>query len=127
MTARPCGATRPPVQDAGWECTGRGLIVVYTPGGEPGPGSISGVPVVLPARALDVIEPDSWWDIPVKPFTGGDHLHLVVPRRPTTLKGDTLMTWGDGAYSAKHLRDLPGGGEAFIVIPNDGTPRGVIR
>jgi hypothetical protein len=109
--ARACGATRPPVQDAGWECNGTGLIVVITT-------ATQGVwlPVVLPARALDVIEPDSWWDLPVQPFTGGDHLHLVVPRRPTTFKGDTMLVRGDAALSMKELGPVASDGPARIGI-----------
>lgn len=75
-----CGAERPPLRDYGWECTGSGLIVVLR-------ANLFGerrFPVVLPARALDVIEPDAWWDLPVTRFDGGDHAHLVVPRRPPT-------------------------------------------
>lgn len=70
---RPCGATRPAVQDPRWECTGRGLIAVtaVTIDGEV-------LPVVLPARAE--IDPQPWWDI--QPFTGGDHLHYLPPPLP---------------------------------------------
>lgn len=71
----PCGATRPPIQDAGWECTGRNLISVTTT-------RLQGrmLPVVLPARALDALPAGPWWD--VQPFTGGDHLHLIPPTWP---------------------------------------------
>jgi hypothetical protein len=77
MSEQPCGATMPRILDPGRECTGQGLIVV---------SRFYDLPIVLPARALDVIEPESWWDLPVQPFTGGDHFHLVVPRRPTTFR-----------------------------------------
>jgi hypothetical protein len=94
---RPCGATREPIKDAGWECTGRGLIIVMTLRfhGLPLP-----LPVALPARALEIHQPEEWWDTPVQPFTGGDHLHLCVPREPppaefrtnaTVLIGDLVM------------------------------------
>jgi hypothetical protein len=90
---RPCGATLPSLRDAGWECTGSGLIVVMM--------MSRSVPVVLPARALEIIDPEPWWDLPVKPFEGGDHFHLVVPRRPTDFVGDAVFTVGDVAMSMK--------------------------
>ena len=90
-----CGATRPRTHDPGWECTGSGLIIVFTARFD-----LADVPVVLPARALDVIEPESWWELPVKPFTGGDHVHLTVPRRPPSFRGDSCVTWGSEAMSA---------------------------
>lgn len=91
---RACGATRPPMQDAGWECTGRDLIIVSTArlGGD------IDIPIVLPARALDVIETESWWDLPVQRFSGGDHLHLFVSRSPTSEPaGNSLLIIGDWA------------------------------
>lgn len=85
---RPCGATRPALIDAGWECTGRGLVVLIVLAGQR-------LPVVLPRRALEIIDPDPWWELPVKDFTGGDHLHLVVPRRPNGLAGKVVFPIGD--------------------------------
>lgn len=90
---RPCGATLPSLRDPGWECAGVGLIIVCH----------ARLPVVLPARALDVVEPESWWELPVQPFTGGDHMHLVVPRRPTDFRGDTLLMFGSSALSFKRV------------------------
>lgn len=87
-----CGATRDPVQDKGWECNGTGLVIVATV-------SYGGhrVPVVLPSRALEVHRPESWWDDPVLPFAGGDHFHLVIPRRPVpdSFVPNATMTRGD--------------------------------
>lgn len=74
---RPCGATRPPLLDAGWECYGTGLVIILT-----AVYNEEAVPVVLPRRALEIIDPEPWWDHPLQPFTGGDHLHLCVPRHP---------------------------------------------
>lgn len=78
---QPCGASRPPIQDAGWECTGRNLISVTTT-------RLQGqtLPVVLPARALDALPAEPWWD--VRPFTGGDHLHLIPPPPPDRSRND---------------------------------------
>lgn len=130
MTAQPCGATRPRLRDPGWECTGRGLIVVTTTA-----TAIVGVriPIVLPARALDVIEPESWWDSPIVPFTGGDHMHLCVPRNPPPREfaADALFIAGDVATRARlHVPDdapfacwedighaMPDGGQLFIGGP----------
>lgn len=78
----------PSLRDAGWECTGRALIIV---------SHYQGKPIVLPARALDVIKPESWWDLPIERFTGGDHLHLVVPRRPQVLRTNGVMVFGRSA------------------------------
>lgn len=100
-----CGATAPRFYDPGWECTGSGLIVVT---------HYRDLPVVLPARALDVIEPESWWDDPIVPFAGGDHLHLVVPRRPTTFRGDAVMALGDAAARWKYLGGVDGGGQMWM-------------
>lgn len=110
--ARPCGATRPAVHDAGWECTGRDLIVVIRS------ATADKLPVVLPARALDVIEPDDWWDLPIRRFTGGDHLHLCVPRRPVKpFETDSTLTYGSTAVRYKRLGSVVGGGELFIGGP----------
>jgi hypothetical protein len=70
-----CEATRPRLRDPGWECTGRGLMTISVV-------TLQGVtlPIVLPRRALDAIEPASWWEI--QEFTGGDHLHAVAPPPP---------------------------------------------
>lgn len=73
-----CGALRPALRDAGWECNGVGLIVVSTfrsCTGDPD------VPIVLPRRALEIVDPEDWWES-IREFTGGDHFHLVVSRRP---------------------------------------------
>lgn len=70
-----CGAVLPPLRDYGWTCTGLGLVIVIHAGA-------AHIPVVLPARALEIHDPESWWEAPVVPFTGGDHMHLCVPRRP---------------------------------------------
>lgn len=104
-----CGATRPPIGDAGWECTGKGLIVVttVTSGGQ-------FLPVVLPRRALEIIDPEPWWDQPVKDFTGGDHLHLKVPRRPTNFQGDSVLPHGDQAVSCKFIGTSTDGGQFYI-------------
>ena len=59
--------------------------------------------------------------VPISRFEGGDHMHFVVARQPTTFEGDSVVTWGDCAYSAKAIGGLPSGGEAYV------TPRGVIR
>jgi hypothetical protein len=71
-----CGAEldNRPGKDAGWECNGVGLIVVMH-------ATVEGKrrPVVLPARALEIIDPEDWWETPVQRFAGGDHLHLMVP------------------------------------------------
>jgi hypothetical protein len=111
---RPCGATRPPLRDPGWECTGRDLIIVTT---TKATGEL--LPVVLPARALEIHQPEPWWDIPVRPFTGGDHLHLCVPRRPTSFRGDTVMPEGDTAVLYKHLGTIDGGGHAWVGPPEE--------
>lgn len=104
---RPCGATREPVQDAGWECTGVGLIVVMT--------MLKGtLPVVLPARALEIIDPEPWWDLPI---TGDDHLHLVVPRRPTDFKGDSRLIWGDAVFPAVKLGTTVEGESFSFTMP----------
>jgi hypothetical protein len=107
---RPCGATRPSLRDAGWECTGRDLIIVTT---------AAGLPVVLPARALEIHHPEDWWDTPVQPFTGGDHLHLCVPRHPTSFRGDTVMTKGDAAVLWKYLGPVAGGGHVWVSPPEE--------
>jgi coproporphyrinogen III oxidase len=70
-----CGAERPPLRDYGWTCTGIGLVIVIHAGAPR-------IPVVLPARALEIHQPEPWWETPVAWFTGGDHMHLCVPRRP---------------------------------------------
>lgn len=78
---RPCGATRRPCRDAGWECTGRNLIsVTYTTVVSRDLLNRERLPVVLPARALDALPAEPWWD--VQPFGGGDHLHLIPPAWP---------------------------------------------
>jgi hypothetical protein len=90
---RPCGATRPSLCDPGWECTGRDLIIVMTTR-----ALVGAVPVVMPARALEIHQPEDWWDAPVRPFTGGDHLHLCVPRRPLPAgfrPNSSLITGGE--------------------------------
>jgi hypothetical protein len=107
---RPCGATRRSLRDSGWECTGRDLIIVTT---------AAGLPVVLPARALEIHEPEDWWDTPVQPFTGGDHLHLCVPRHPTSFRGDTVMTKGDAAVLWKYLGPVAGGGRIWMGPPEE--------
>lgn len=99
----------PKIQDAGWECTGRDLIIVTM---------YKDVPIVLPARALDVIDPESWWDQPIERFAGGDHYHLVVPRRPgSPFKSDTTLAIGDSVLRCSYLGGLGGGGELFISAP----------
>jgi hypothetical protein len=116
---QPCGATLPRVQDPGWECNGSGLIVVLTW------RLLSGalLPVVLPARALDVIEPEPWWELPVKQFQGGDHAHLCVPRRPTKWRGDTPFLFGDAVAAFKEIGGSVGG-VSFGVSP--AIVRGVV-
>lgn len=104
-----CGATRPPIGDAGWKCTGKELIIVTT-------ATIGGqsLPVVLPRRALEIIDSESWWDSPVKDFTGGDHLHLKVPRRPTGFRGDSVLTQGDQAIPYRFIGTSADGGQFYI-------------
>lgn len=99
---RLCGATRPALRDAGRECTGRDLIVVTWMHGDT-------LPVVLPARALDVIEPESWWATPIERFAGGDHAHLCVPRQPSSFDGDVLFLWGDVAEPWQFVGHVDGG------------------
>lgn len=105
-----CGATRPRLADPGWECTGRDLIVVT---------HYAGLPIVLPARALDVIEPERWWDLPIERFAGGDHLHLVAPKRPQVLKTDGVMTFGRGAeaYGVNCIGPVLGSGVLYVGGP----------
>lgn len=109
---QPCGATRLPLGDAGWECTGKGLIVVTTTkiGGEV-------LPVVLPRRALEIIDSEPWWDQPVKDFAGGDHLHLKVSRRPTDFQGDTPVVRGDQVVPFKFIGTTTDGGQLYIGEP----------
>lgn len=111
---RPCGATRPSLRDPGWECTGRDLIIVTMT-------KTSGelLPVVLPARALEIHHPEEWWDTPVQPFTSGDHLHLCVSRRPTPFRGDTVMPEGDAAVLWKYLGPVEGGGHIWMGPPEE--------
>jgi hypothetical protein len=101
MPIRPCGATRPALRDPGWECTGSGLVVVMQ-------ARYTGVdlPVVLPARALEIVEPADWWDTPVARFEGGDHLHLCVMRRPPPerWRPDGVMLIGDQAIPVMNIR-----------------------
>jgi len=106
MTPQACGASLPDILDAGWKCTGRGLIVVYVL-------PRINLPVVLPARALDVIEPEPWWDLPVERFTGGDHAHLVVPRRPPPFEGDTPVIIGDAVQSWRYVGQVDGKGQLW--------------
>lgn len=110
---RPCGATRPALMDAGWECTGRGLVVVFTARNY----GIDNMPLVLPARALEIIDPEDWWDLPVRPFEGGDHLHMVVPRRPPgpgAIVGDTPMAIGDAMAAFTKIGGTAGGTSLWI-------------
>lgn len=99
--AQPCGAKLPPVTDAGWECNGKGLVIVLT---------TSRGPIVLPRRALEIIDPEPWWELPIQNFTGGDHLHLVVPRRPTAAGSDAVFMSGGSAIPFK------GAGKAIETI-----------
>lgn len=90
--AQKCGAMMPALKDFGWECSGTGLIVVM----RIRQGTL---PVVLPRRALEIIDPESWWDDPVASFTGGDHAHLVVSRRPDAYqKTDGVLVMSRAAY-----------------------------
>lgn len=106
VLSRPCGARRPPVRDAGWECNGAGLIVVSTLGPKP-----DSLPIVLPRRALEIIEPEPWWDLPVKDFAGGDHAHLCVPRRPPSFRGDnnSVLLFGSSAMPFRMLGEVVDG------------------
>lgn len=102
---RPCGATLPALNDAGWECTGRGLVVIMHTGFRGGK-----LPIVLPARALEIVDRESWWDPgPLKPFTGGDHVHLCVPRRPPPrhFVSDAVLVIGDLAMPMGKVTLLP--------------------
>jgi hypothetical protein len=115
----PCGALLPPLRDYGWECSGRGLIVVTVAGAKR-------IPVVLPRRALEILDPEDWWDSPVRDFTGGDHMHLCVSRRPTpAFKTDTVISWGMGsvALPVKSLGKTADGGDAFIGFASGGASR----
>lgn len=100
-----CGAELPPLREYGWVCNGIGLVVVMRIG-------LSGknLPIVLPARALEIHQPEPWWETPVAPFTGGDHLHLVVPRRPLPTSWRSygvLMQPGSGVAYAVGGAPLP--------------------
>lgn len=107
QTVRSCGAERPALIDYGWECTGSGLVVIAHVTLPPtslvaraaDPDARCRVPVVLPGRALEIIDPEPWWDTPVVRFEGGDHLHLCVSRRPmpTGWRSDGFIGWGDRA------------------------------
>jgi len=72
---RPCGAERPPLRPTGWECLGVDLVIVMR-----GP---EGVPVVVPRILVHLIGEASEKVMRQEghptPFTGGDHLHLVLP------------------------------------------------
>lgn len=105
-----CGAVLPRQRDPGWECTGAGLIVVLTLKND------QRTPVVLPARALEVVDPEEWWELPVTRFTGGDHLHLAVPRRPTTFpfRNDTVFLDGDTAVPWKFVGLVDGIGQMWM-------------
>jgi hypothetical protein len=105
---QPCGALLPQITAAGWECNGVGLIIVTMW------KRISGnIPIVLPRRALEIIDPEPWWDSPIRDFTGGDHAHLCVPRRPTDFRGDTTMVWGSSAMRFKRIGAVLGSEDAF--------------
>lgn len=83
---QPCGATRPALTEKNWECNGVGLIIIMI------------------HQDLPVIDPEPWWDLPIKPFAGGDHFHLVVPRRPTPpFKTDTTLITGSEATRWREL------------------------
>lgn len=96
-----CGATCDPVHDKGWECNGTGLIIVTM-----AVHMDCRLPVVLPARALEVHRPEPWWDDPVLPFAGGDHLHLVIPRRPVprSFVPNATMARGDAVTLVRFSR-----------------------
>lgn len=109
---RLCGAIKRTIyNDPGWECTGHGLIVVMTVHGGHGTGD---TPVVLPGRALDVIEPESWWELPIKSFTGGDHYHLVVPRRPPNFRSDACLIIGDNGLPVMLVGKVDMGGGLYV-------------
>lgn len=111
--AQKCGAVLPRLKDPGWECTGAGLIVVSRMRN----GTL---PIVLPRRALEIIDPEVWWDDPIVSFTGGDHVHLRVPRTPAGYqKTDSVLVWGDLAYPAVKLGPPLGDGFQFLDIAAD--------
>jgi hypothetical protein len=74
-----CGAERPPIRPLTWECMGVGLSVVMR-----GP---EGVPVVVPTVLLGVIGEAARQVMDRQggptPFTGGDHIHLTLPDKPS--------------------------------------------
>jgi hypothetical protein len=113
MTAQPCGALMPPLHDAGWECNGTGLIIVTMWRRISAPD----LPIVLPRRALEIIDPEPWWDTPTRDFTGGDHVHLCVPRRPTTFQGDSTLVFGSTAMRFKFIGISDGGPMHVALSP----------
>lgn len=86
---RSCGARwRVQFADPGWTCHGTGLVKLMDgprPEGEPdGPR----IPVVGPESAMDEIMLDVSADVfHPEPFTGGDHLHLVLQSRRPQVSG----------------------------------------
>jgi hypothetical protein len=74
-----CGAERPLLKPMGWECMGTGLTIIMR-----GP---QGVPVVVPTVLLGVIGEANAQVMRreggPRPFTGGDHLHAVLPMDQT--------------------------------------------
>jgi len=74
-----CHEVRKRIQDAGWDCTGRDLLTVFT---------YMGTPVVIPSCLLRVAQ-HSAYGIPddPQPFTGGQHYHLVIHALVDILKG----------------------------------------
>lgn len=57
--------------DPHWVCDGTGLVIILRSSG--------GIPIVCPAERVAEATaeyPDAW---KVEEFTGGDHLHVVLP------------------------------------------------
>jgi hypothetical protein len=68
-----CEATRAPLTDMGWTCTGEDLVIIL-----PASGSLP--PVVCPIWALAHLFRTSvaTAELITEPFRGGDHLHVVI-------------------------------------------------
>lgn len=73
--AQPCGATQPRSKDPHWVCDGSNLVIVLD-------SSETIPPVVLRADLVPFVDEAMAGIIAergTRPFTGGDHVHLVIP------------------------------------------------